>query len=481
MFNCAFANGQSNVMGSLGDELLVLPNGIASYSIPIDVVPGTQGVQPNLQVTYNSLSGRGILGQGWHLSGMSSISRTQKTYYHDGEMSCINFDDNDRYVLDGQRLIKLSSGIYSQTNAVYGSEIENFDRVILKGEPYTLSQYFTTTTDQGYIIEYGNTSDSKLISGDKIVSWFQNRITDPDGNYMTINYGQDVINGEIWPTEISYTGNVNANLTTYAKVKFVYTTDSNINVSYVGSVSAYGGVAIAAQDFAFCNTLGVMTSSTINSLGTKLYTGGKTDLTMSFGIASYNFTQNKWGYIGKKGNSILQNAGYLLGGIYNAVDICKFITWDMLSIEDRFTKLENYAQSHKKEFGEIIMEYKGYKKGKSGDFNPNNKHIYIYKDGLSKGWGWAKSTLCHEVKHKFDFMMSDYINDGNSYIYQLEYKAYGFEVQNAKFNGLSWTQYRKVVNNYYYNARMHEVNNLQLFSNYNFKNYWSWLKNSLGL
>lgn len=237
IFNCSFTNGQSNVMGSLGGEFLILPNGIANYSIPIEVVPGTQGVQPNLQVTYNSLSGRGILGQGWHLSGISSISRTQKTYYHDGEVSCINFENDDRYMVDGQRLIKLSSGIYSQTNAVYGSEIENFDRVVLKGEPYTLSQYFITTTDQGYIIEYGNTSDSKLISGDKIVSWFQNRITDPDGNYMTINYGQDVINGEIWPTEISYTGNVNANLTTYAKVMFIYTTDSNINVSYVGGKS----------------------------------------------------------------------------------------------------------------------------------------------------------------------------------------------------------------------------------------------------
>ena len=282
----------------------------------------------------------------------------------------------------------------------------------------------------------------------------------------------------------AYSGGVLAN-GTYNPIEWNWSSGNTyvymIGGAIVGGVSAYGGVAIAAQDFAFCNTFGVMTSSTINSLGTKLYTGGKTDLTMSFGIASYNFTQNKWGYIGKKGNSILQNAGYLLGGIYNAVDICKFITWDGLFIEDRYTKLENYAQSHKKEFGEIIMEYKGYKKGKSGDFNPNNKHIYIYKDGLSKGWGWAKSTLCHELKHKFVFMMSDYINDGNSYRYQLEYKAYDFEVQNAKFNGLSWTQYRNVVNNYYYNARMYEVNNLQLFSNYNFKNYWSWLKNSLGL
>ena len=42
---------------------------------------------------------------------------------------------------------------------------------------------------------------------------------------------------------------------------------------------------------------------------------------MSFGVASYNFTSGEWGYLGKKGNSALENIGYGLGALANLSDI----------------------------------------------------------------------------------------------------------------------------------------------------------------
>ena len=135
-----------------------------------------------------------------------------------------------------------------------------------------------------------------------------------------------------------------------------------------GLASAGAGLAVAATDIAFCNTLGMIASSMVNSAGTWLYTDGKTDFTINFGIASYNLTKKEWGYIGK----------------------------------------ENYY-------------------------------------------------------HKLDYL------------------AYYNEVQNAKYNGLSLYQFRQVINSCYYNARLFGMQNLPLFSNYGFNNYWSWLKNSLGL
>lgn len=42
---------------------------------------------------------------------------------------------------------------------------------------------------------------------------------------------------------------------------------------------------------------------------------------MSFGVASYNFTSGEWGYLGKKGNSELENIGYGLGALANLSDI----------------------------------------------------------------------------------------------------------------------------------------------------------------
>ena len=233
-------NAQSSALGSLGGDVAVSPNGMASYSIPIEVVPGTNGMQPSLTVTYNSALGRGLLGSCWTVTGLSAISRTPRTKYHDGEHGSINFDGNDRYALDGARLVKLSSGSYATTNAVYGTEIEDFTRITLNGTPDDPSQYFTAVTADGTVVEYGNSSNSKQLVDGNVLSWWVNKVTDPEGNYMTVQYTGS--NGEIVPYTIYYTGNTAAGLSTYAHVRFSYITDPNPNISWVG-----GGGVVASR------------------------------------------------------------------------------------------------------------------------------------------------------------------------------------------------------------------------------------------
>ncbi len=215
--------------------MYVSPMGTATYSIPIEVSPGTCGVQPSLSITYNSVSGRGLLGVGWDLDGFSSITRTPRNIYFDNATGSVNFDENDRFALDGARLVNLSNGNYMLQNAVYGTEIENFTRVTLKGTPNDNSQYFIAVTDQGQIIEYGNTSDAKQTLNGKVLGWWANKITDPDGNYMNFQYSCSL--GEIRPTQISYTGNTSAGVGTYARVTFQYISDPCLNKMWVGGQS----------------------------------------------------------------------------------------------------------------------------------------------------------------------------------------------------------------------------------------------------
>jgi hypothetical protein len=111
-------NAQAEVVGATAGELGVSAEGSANYSIEIAVPLGTTGVQPKLSLHYDSQSGNGVLGVGFSLGGLSAISRCGKTLPIDSTITAVDYSDNDRFCLDGQRLVPLS-GSYGADGTEY--------------------------------------------------------------------------------------------------------------------------------------------------------------------------------------------------------------------------------------------------------------------------------------------------------------------------------------------------------------------------
>ncbi|MBX7183240.1 MAG: FG-GAP-like repeat-containing protein, partial [Bacteroidia bacterium] len=217
----------SKAVGYIPATYNVTPTGAASYTIPIQVPPGTAGMIPTLSLGYNSQSGNGILGWGWNLSGLSAISRVPKTIYHNGKVEPVKFDGTDNFALDGQMLIK--SGNY------YYTESESFSKITanISGEDIN---YFIVESNNGTTIQYGFNLDSKFKKEgtNEILFWLVDKITDNYGNYVSFKYRK--VGQEIVIDKILYTGNEEVSLNPYNTIEFYYESRSDKNIVYSAGI-----------------------------------------------------------------------------------------------------------------------------------------------------------------------------------------------------------------------------------------------------
>lgn len=221
-------------IGSLSSVFEVDALGNASYSIPLDIPKGTSGLEP--QIVFNYLSGRtdGALGIGWEIGGLSVITRVPKNYYYDGTVEEVDFSFNDRFAIDGKRLL-IDNGNYGANGTLYFTENEEFSRITFNGVSGNGPSWFKVETKNGLTYEYGNSSDSRVEFDDEDTPymWRLNKIRDANGNYMIFRYFE--VQGESQIKSIEYTGNSNGGLLPYNIIKFYYDKrDDGINFNRSG-------------------------------------------------------------------------------------------------------------------------------------------------------------------------------------------------------------------------------------------------------
>ncbi|MBX3720201.1 MAG: VCBS repeat-containing protein [Turneriella sp.] len=199
----------------------VLPNGSYQYSVDITLPPGTNNMQPQLSLQYNSLGPNGIAGVGWVLQGLPIIARINNG-------NGVNFDGNDTYFGPGGKLVDISG-----QRTLFHTEAETFAKFepvyAACGLPGNEPCSWVMTDSSGTKYYFGSSSNSiQEAQGGKIAVWFVDKIADVNGNYFTVEYEHDA--GEVYPSRIIYTKNDNAGIGRYRAIEFIYDktrTDTN--------------------------------------------------------------------------------------------------------------------------------------------------------------------------------------------------------------------------------------------------------------
>lgn len=226
-------------VAAVSGEFRVNESGAATYSIPIALPAGTAGVAPQLSLNYSSQGGNGFVGLGWSIAGTSAISRCRQTASQDDAAKPITMTTEDRFCLDGQRLL-LASGSEGVYGATYRTEIDSFSRITY------LNDRFVVEGKDGSTAIYGgsDTNNSKVIIGSQPLTWSLSRFTDSVGNAITFHYASAANGYHI--SEIRYAYDATVSGTTgdvvsvsgasHAKVSFVSESREDVIRGYIQGV-----------------------------------------------------------------------------------------------------------------------------------------------------------------------------------------------------------------------------------------------------
>jgi len=216
--------------------------GAAQYTVPIQVPPGTAGMVPSLSLSYSSQGNNGMVGVGWNLSGLPSISRCPNTIATNGNVVGVSFWPSDAFCYAGQHLMPIGATSSGANSYEFRTETETFTRFVMYVQAGgnaascaagTSFCRWEAWTKAGQHLKLGTTGASQLQSGATnpvTMAWSVDRVSDLAGNYMTVTYNQTVGSGEIYPSTISYTGN--SGQAPYNTVNFVYESRSDSVINF---------------------------------------------------------------------------------------------------------------------------------------------------------------------------------------------------------------------------------------------------------
>lgn len=217
--------------------------GAFTYSYPIQVQPGRNGMQPDLNLVYNSQAGNGWLGVGWDLS-VGSIQRSTSK----GAPTYEDSKDTFIFNLSGQSQELVPMGSASDSYGPYTEYRALIESSFTRYRYYVTDKMWRAWTKDGRRHDF--TGLALHSPSGQFFYWGRTRVTDNQGNYMEILYSPVVSGGgnavtatlpQIYgapgapaggavsylPLRIRYAGHEGSNLAPTNEIVFGYETRSD--------------------------------------------------------------------------------------------------------------------------------------------------------------------------------------------------------------------------------------------------------------
>jgi len=183
-------------------------SGSLSYSYDFNIPPGRNGMQPNINLSYNSQlkNFSNITGLGWELNLIDIHRDFRKTNLQKEENNynylIFNFYGNNLKIFPKD----LADNYYGE----YITENSDFSKIEFIEEEGAYSMFWRVTDKNGTVYTLGKTAFSRVDTPEYedqpelTYKWMITEIRDTNDNYIRFEYLKD--NNQIYPKKIFYTG-----------------------------------------------------------------------------------------------------------------------------------------------------------------------------------------------------------------------------------------------------------------------------------
>lgn len=215
-----------------------LHTGTANFSVPLEIPPGRNGLQPQLTLGYSTGSGNGSFGLGWSLGVPSVARKTSKglpRYRDDSPLEV----ERDVFILSGaEDLVPVEISIGATR---YRPRTEGlFARIIHHHDADQANDYWEVRSKDGLVNLYGTQgaagNDAATIANPqdrtKVLAWKLTETADPFGNRIEYDYLRDTGSNsfhewdQLYLEEIRYADFLDTDTTKFlVTVTFVYEDD----------------------------------------------------------------------------------------------------------------------------------------------------------------------------------------------------------------------------------------------------------------